>query len=163
LTTQKGGGVTSIEPYIRRRKRSACPHLQVDVCDDEARVVCVDCDAELDPWWVLRNMAHRHEVLTAHYESQRQEMAAQVDKHNAWIATANETIVAYNQQIQHLCDVKNRLSNEHIGGERLGTLARRRPRRRVPGCHRPYDTRPDCAAICGILKYGSGQDAARRS
>ncbi len=131
----KGGGgtdITNIEPFIRRRKKRSCPHLHVEVCDDAQSLSCVDCDVELDPWWFLRNWAHNEEAWDAHLAAQQRQMDAMFAKHNAWVEQANVTIADYNQQIQHLCDVKNRLQNEVIGGERLGSLARRRPRRRVP-------------------------------
>lgn len=127
-----GGGVIPIEAFIRRKKKGTCPHLHVEVDDDAASLSCSDCDAELDPWWFLRYQARNQELWEAHTQAQQKELDEVVEKHNRWVAQANETIRIFNAQIQHLCDVKNRLSNEMIGGERLGSLARRRPRRRVP-------------------------------
>jgi hypothetical protein len=128
----RGGGVINIEPFIRRKKRSACHHIHVEVDDDAASLTCIDCDAELDPWWFLRRQAHNREEWQASIDARRQEMDALVEKHNAWVVKANETIRECNAQIQHLYDVKNRLGNALINGERLGNLARRRPRRRAP-------------------------------
>lgn len=127
-----GGEVLSIEPRIRRRQQQECKHHHVEVDDTAASLTCLDCKAELDPWWYLRNMAHHDDLWEARHNAQKKEMADQIAQHEAWLAKANETIQKYNAEIQHLVDVKNRLSNEYVDGIRVGSLARRLRRRQVP-------------------------------
>ncbi len=126
-----GGGVIAIEPFIRRKRLGACEHHHVEVDDVAASLTCCDCGVALDPWTYLRWLARQDEIWTRRHDEEKKEMADMVAKHNAWIAEANQRITDYNAAVQHLVDVKNRLSNEVIGGERLGAMARRR-RRRTP-------------------------------
>lgn len=135
MISNRGGGsggnsgVLDLQPYIRRRARSACKHNHVEVDDDAASLTCVDCDADLDPWWYIRKLAHDVEVQRAYYDDLHKKADAQIAQHAAWIEEANARIRAYNADIQHLTDVKSKLQNEHINGERLGTVARRHRRR----------------------------------
>ncbi len=127
----EGGGVISLEPLIRRRKQRACKHVHVEVDDDAASLTCITCDAEIDPWWYIRRLASHEVRVREHYDEINRQGLAAIEKHNAWVVTANATIQRLNAEIQHLADVKNKLTNESVNGERLGTVARRH-RRRVP-------------------------------
>ena len=125
------GKILDLVPMIRRRQKSGCEHLHVEIGDPEASLTCCDCGAELDPWLYLRTLANdpeRWEKREGDYHARWVQIEAE---HNAWLARINETRQRLAAEIQHLTDVKNRLSNEMIGDARLGSLAaRRRPRRK---------------------------------
>jgi hypothetical protein len=65
------------EPPLQviERDWSACPHARYDVHPDLSRVFCRDCDATLDPYWVLRRIASDHGQRTWQVEHLKRESA----------------------------------------------------------------------------------------
>lgn len=116
--------VVDLVPLIRRKRSSTCEHLHCEVDDTIASCSCTDCGAELDPWWFLRALAARD-------ESERRQLQKQHDDHVAWVNSANATIERLNREIRELTAAKNRLWNEQLNGEPLGSIARRSRRRRA--------------------------------
>ena len=123
--------IVDLRPYIRRKQQLTCSHQHTEVGHEgDASLTCGDCGAEIDPWWFIRRLSdwetrlkERHREYTVAYEAKVKEGEALVAKLNAMISRLND-------EIGHPYDVKNRLSNESINGQRLGAAAarRRRPR-----------------------------------
>ena len=53
------------EPWIEREgyKPNRCRHIHVVVSEDDRRMYCRECDAELDPIAVLLDIAHKEHRL----------------------------------------------------------------------------------------------------
>lgn len=112
-------GTIDLTAYIRRKRMSECTHEFVEVDDSAASLTCVECGAEIDPWWFLRNQA-------AHFEAQEAQRAKQREQYEAWCRNANEKAARLQSEIVQLTEQKNRLWNTQIDGRPLGVIARRR-------------------------------------
>lgn len=123
-----GPRILDIMPLIRLRQKQACTHPSCEVATDEAEILCVMCGAPLNPWDVLRDLADHHEQWKAKEAELQAVIAKQLAEHDAWIARANTDRKRLHDEIAHLTDVKNRLGNEDIAGERLVNIARRKRR-----------------------------------
>lgn len=121
--------VIDIRPRLRARRAKTCKHACVTVDFEIASLTCDDCEAEIDPWWWIRKVAKDdidlRESADRAVAAKYAEMEEAVRKHNAWVATANETIDRKNAEIRALYDTKNRLANEVINGVRVGSVTRR--------------------------------------
>ena len=129
--------VIEFEPFLKRKRSAACDHPTYYVGMKEASIVCQDCDAELDPWWVLRSLVLRSEEEAAAYAAFReraqdafvawQGRCREAErKHEAWVRQANE-------QIQKLTADKNRLMAEKLRLVNDPEIARARASRRAKG------------------------------
>lgn len=116
--------VIDIGPRLQKKKQKTCDHSNCAVDMDAAALWCLDCDLPLDPWWFIRRDASSRDAALA----QRNKL---YERHEKWCQDVKALEVRLTAEIQHLYDVKNRLQNESVHGERLGNLARRR-RRRAP-------------------------------
>lgn len=106
-------------PRLKRKLASECKHRYAEVDDEAASLTCVDCGAELDPWWYIRQLARdadadaeERRVARAHYEQ--------------WCAQANAKVARLQGEIAELTNAKNRLWNEQVNGAPLGSQVRRR-------------------------------------
>jgi hypothetical protein len=115
--------VIEFAPLLKRKQAAECDHLTCLVGMNEASVSCSDCDAELDPWWVLRSLVERSEELEAadaarharnlaalqEWEEKRKEA---MRLHEAWVAGANSRIEKLTAEINRLMAQKLRLAND---------------------------------------------------
>jgi len=115
--------VIEFAPFLKRKKASECRHLTYVVGMKEASLTCSDCDAELDPWWVLRSLVERSEELeAADAERHARALAAfqewevrckdAMRHHEAWVAGANARIEKLTAEINRLMAQKLRLAND---------------------------------------------------
>lgn len=121
--------VLDIRPRLRAKRAKSCTHPCVSVDYTIASLTCDDCEAEIDPWWWIRKVAKDdvdlRESTDRAVAAKYAEMNEAVRKHNAWVATANETIERKNAEINRLYAAKNRLMNETVNGVRVGSPKRR--------------------------------------
>ncbi len=115
--------VIEFAPFLKRKLAAECDHRTFVVGMKEASLTCADCDAELDPWWVLRSMVERSEELAAeeasyHERAQKafrewEEKCKQAMRiHEAWVAGANSRTEKLTAEINRLMAQKLRLAND---------------------------------------------------
>lgn len=107
------------EQFVKRRKAAECDHGHVTVDEVLPQLTCDDCGADLDPWWYIR-------ALAAQEDEQRAHRAAQRERYTKWAAQVRAQVEHYRTQIEDLVATKNRLANEWVDGQRVGSQVRRR-------------------------------------
>lgn len=120
--------VIDMLPALRRKKRAECKHVSASVDMTAASLTCDACDAELDPWWYLRQLAREPERYQAWWDQQKaahQEWAA---KTRALEERTKARCLAMQEECNRLVDLRNRLWSEQVDGKPLGSYAM--PRRR---------------------------------
>lgn len=122
--------VLDLTSRLRRKKQDGCTHSHVEVDDTAASLTCVDCDAEIDPWWFIREQARHAERCAERLAAAEREIAAKYDEGNAKIAKQNEIIVRLNEEIRRLTEAKNALWNTNVDGQQLGWIVRRSGKRK---------------------------------
>lgn len=122
--------ILDIRPALRRKKQASCGHRSVSVDDAAASLTCDECEADIDPWWYLRQLALHNEKVTEYRRQVEVDCDAKMAECNAKIAKFNETVERLNAEIRQLNETKNRLWNEQIGGRPLGMIVTH-PRRRA--------------------------------
>ncbi len=120
--------VIDMLPALRRKKRAECKHASASVDMSAASLTCDACDAELDPWWYLRQLAREPERYQAWWDEQKAAHDAWLAKAQAFEVRTKERCIALQAEYERLVELKNRLWNEQIDGRPLGTYAM--PRRR---------------------------------
>ena len=118
--------IIDLSSRIRVRRQGSCAHEHVEVAETEASMSCVDCGAEIDPWWFLRAEGRRAE------ERQR-EQAVREAMLEEWRLAAVATIERLNAEIATLTEAKNRLWNTQVDGRPLGSLVTKTGRIRGRG------------------------------
>jgi len=119
--------IIDLRPYIRRKQQLACSHQHVEVGHEgDASLACTDCGAEIDPWWFIRRLGDWEHRLKERHRDYIVAYDTKVKEGEALVAKLNATIARLNGEISHLYDVRNRLSNESVNGQRLSAAARRR-------------------------------------
>lgn len=129
--------VIEFSPFLKRKQASECAHTTYVVGMKEASLTCHDCDAELDPWWVLRSLVLRYEEEEAARTAQRRRAMAAFQEweakckqamrfHERWVADANARIEKMTAEINRLRAEKLRLANDP-------EIARARAARRSKG------------------------------
>ena len=121
--------ILDLTSRLRRKKQAQCRHASCEVDDKAASLTCVDCGAEIDPWWFIRDQARHAERYAERFAEAEREIAAKYDEGNAKIAKQNETITRLNAEIQQLTSIKNELWNTRVEGQQLGLVASRRRKR----------------------------------
>lgn len=119
-----------LAPFIKRKKIAECDHPTASVDDDVASLTCDTCGHEIDPWWWMRKLAREPELFEKQFQDQERRIREQNQVIIDLTTRANETITRLNEEISHLYDVKNRLGNEEVSGQHLGTAARQMRRRK---------------------------------
>jgi hypothetical protein len=124
--------ILDIRPRIRRKQQADCRHLHVTVSMNTAVLTCDDCDSDLDPWLMLREICKSDEDILAWRLEQERKLDEKIEDGNKAIARMNDTIMQLNAEISRLNDVKNKLYNERVGDRLLGHAAARprQPRKR---------------------------------
>ncbi len=115
--------VIEFAPFLKRKKASECRHLTYVVGMKEASLTCQDCDADLDPWWVLRSLVERSEELEAAdaarharamsaFQEWEERCKQAMSLHEAWVSGANVRIEKLTSEINRLMAQKLRLAND---------------------------------------------------
>lgn len=120
------GQVIDLAPRLRRKRQDSCRHEEFSVDDVLPDVTCDLCGAQIDPWFVLRTMAHRWDEMEARV---KREVAEAVAKGTAAIEQMNRQIERLNVELAELTERKNRLWNEQIAGRPLGSYRKVRARK----------------------------------
>jgi hypothetical protein len=115
--------VIDIKPRLIARRKSECKHRSVLVGMTEAVLECETCGAALDPWWYIRREATEAESVI---EGANRLADAKLDECNKAIATTNETLRRLNAEVEALNATRNRLANEVVNGQRVGSSVRGR-------------------------------------
>lgn len=128
--SSEGGDLLDLQPRIRERKASACEHMHIEVSLVEAELECVDCGANLDPWWYLRKLATDDAAQRAYDAEFRQIVQTHERTAKEALAKINADIVTVAAELNRLREIKSELCNELMpDGRPLGAHA---PRRRRP-------------------------------
>ncbi len=114
--------ILDLRPRLVAKKIRECRHAHLEI-DDDPLLQCADCGAEIDPYDYIRDLArfekeHRAEQDAAH------------KRYLAWCAAANERVQRLQDEINALLAAKNRLWNEQVNGQPLGTQVKRCDRRK---------------------------------
>lgn len=126
-----GDDIIDLQPFIRRKQQLICAHQHTEVGNEgDASLTCSDCGAEIEPWWFIRRLAGWESRLKERHKEYQDACAKQRAEHEEWMARVNADRQRLADEVNHLIATKNALSNEVVNGQRLGLVARRRPRRK---------------------------------
>lgn len=114
--------VLDLNPVLRVRRQSGCPHEVVVVDEALAHLACEACEKEINPYWWIQRLAAEWSATCDRIDKHEDEMREQ---HERNIAMMNHRAAQLAAEIDTLEAKKRQLMHERVGDQALGQQVKR--------------------------------------